>query len=85
MTYDSLYLAINAGVLPAWLLLIVAPRWRGTHALVHSYLYPVVYCVIYGVFLTAAIGFDQSADGAGMSDLAGILALFSHPVGALTG
>lgn len=85
MSTDLLYTAINLGVMPAWLLLVFAPRSKVTRKLVHSFLYPFVYGGFYIAFLTAAIFFNQGAEGAGMSDIAGVTALFSAPVGVLTG
>ena len=83
--YETIYLALHAIVAPAWILLAVAPGWRWTQRLVHAALIPLVLCAIYLAFLTAAIGFGQADPDAGMSTLAGVMALFSHPVGALTG
>ena len=40
MDYETMYTAINLGVLPAWALLALAPRWSVTKAVVHSFLYP---------------------------------------------
>lgn len=85
MDYETAYLAINFGVMPAWALLALAPRWSVTRRIVHSFLYPVVYGLIYFCFLIAAIFFIDGADGAGMSSLGGVLALFSRPIGVLTG
>jgi hypothetical protein len=83
--YENIYLAIHAIVAPAWLLLAVAPGWVWTHRLVHAALIPLIMAAIYLAFLTAAIGFGQSAPGAGMDSLESVMALFSHPVGLLTG
>lgn len=85
MSFDVIYAAINGGVMPAWALLILAPRWRVTRKLVHSFLYPFLYGGLYIAFLLTAIVFGQSADDAGMSSIAGVSALFSAPVGVLTG
>lgn len=82
---NILFLAINAAVVPAWLLLICAPRWRGTQIVAHSVFFPLLLGAGYLAFLTAAIGFGQAAPDAGMTSLAGVTALFSHPVGVLTG
>lgn len=85
MNYDTAFLAINAAVMPAWALMLFAPRWRGTAIVAHSVLYPLLFGCLYLAALTAAIGFGYAADGAGMSSVAGVSALFSHPVGVLTG
>jgi len=83
--YENIYLALHAIVFPAWALLAIAPGWRWTQRLVHAALIPLVMGAVYLAFLTAAIGFGQSDPQAGMGTLAGVMALFSHPVGALTG
>lgn len=85
MTEEQIYLAINLGVLPAWVLLAIAPRAGITRRLVHSGIYPAVYGTLYISLLVAAVFFGKSAPGASMSDLAGVMALFSHPYGVLTG
>ena len=41
--------------------------------------------MIYLSFLIAAIFFVDGAEGAGMSSLGGVMAIFSRPVGILTG
>lgn len=85
MNYETLYTAINLGVMPAWALLALAPRWSVTTKFVHSFLYPIIYGAIYCAFLVTSIFFSESADGAGMSNLSGVMALFSRPIGILTG
>lgn len=85
MNTDTLYSAINLGVMPAWLMLAFAPRWSVTRKLVHSFVYPFVYGGLYITFLVAAIFFGKGAEGADMSSIAGVSALFSAPMGVLTG
>ncbi len=83
--HEQAFIAIHVLIAPAWLLLIFAPRWKGTQAVAHTTIIPVLLGAIYGLFLTLAVGFGHSADGAGMSSIAAISALFSNPVGVLTG
>ncbi len=85
MNYETLYTAINLGVMPAWALLALAPRWSVTRRGVHSFLYPLVYGGIYAAFLIAAIFFSAGAENASMTSISGVSALFSSPVGVLTG
>lgn len=85
MSYDTIYLALNAGVMPAWALLAVAPRWSVTHKLVHSFAYPIIYGGLYSAFLFSGIFLGASSPEAGMSSIGGVSALFSHPNGVLTG
>ena len=72
MTWDMAYLALNASVVPAWALLLLAPRARATTVIVHSGLYPVALGVVYLVSLGAALVLGQSAPGAGMTSLGGV-------------
>ena len=83
--YETLFTVFNVAVVPAWLLLVFAPGWRWTPRLVHSALMPLVLGAAYLTFLTLGIGFGQSDAEAGMTSLAAVKALFSHPVGLLTG
>lgn len=83
--YETLFTVFNIAVVPAWLLLILAPGWRWTQRLVHSALLPLALGAAYLTFLTLGVGFGQSDAEAGMSSLAAVQALFSHPVGLLTG
>ncbi|MEZ5995715.1 MAG: ABA4-like family protein [Hyphomonadaceae bacterium] len=83
--YDAVFLAIHLIVAPAWVLLAFAPRWPGTQAYAHTALIPLGLGGAYGAFLCAALMFGASAEGAGIGSIAGVSALFSHPVGVLTG
>lgn len=85
MNTETIYSVINLGVMPAWALLAFAPRWRVTRTLVHSFVYPILYGVLYSVFLASAMFFGQGADGGSMESIAGVSALFSAPMGVLTG
>ncbi len=85
MTWENAYLALNALVVPAWALLVLLPRARVTKAIVHSGLYPLVLGLIYAASLGAAILFGQAAPDANMTSLDGVMALFSHPNGIITG
>lgn len=83
--YDTMFTVLNISVVPAWLLLILAPGWTWTQRLVHTALIPLALSAIYLSFLTLGIGFGQADPEAGMSSLGAVQALFSHPVGLLTG
>ena len=82
---DIYYIALHVLVAPAWLLLALAPGWVWTQRLVHTALVPLVLAAIYLGFLSAGILFGQAHPDAGMGSLSAVLALFSHPVGVLTG
>lgn len=85
MTWNTAYQIINLLVLPAWALLVFAPKAALTRTLVHSALWPLVMGAIYIGFLGAALFFGQSDPDMGFSSLTEIQALFKHPNGALTG
>jgi hypothetical protein len=85
MTAETLYTLINIGVVPAWAMLVFAPRWSATRRIVHSGLYPLVYGGLYIVFLANALLFSANSPDAGFSTLAGVMALFDQPNGVLTG
>lgn len=79
------YKIINALVVPAWALLILAPRWTWTHKIVHAVFYPLLFGVIYVTYLSAGVFFGHSNPEAGFSTIEAVEALFLHPVGLLTG
>jgi hypothetical protein len=85
MSDELLFLLANLSVMPAWLLLAVAPRWEWTRRLVHSLLYPALLGAAYtSGFLLA--GFDAgSEDSAGMGSLAAISRAFANPRTLLVG
>ncbi|MGB3624269.1 MAG: ABA4-like family protein [Henriciella sp.] len=85
MIYDILFMLINALVVPAWLLLVLAPSWRTTGLVVHSGLYPLAYGALYTVCLIASIFFGQSAEGVGFESIGAVSALFDHPNGVIVG
>lgn len=50
---DMLYTIVNAVVLPGWLLLVFAPRWKWTTSLITSVLIPFVLGLVYIALLVA--------------------------------
>lgn len=85
MTPETAFAIANTGILPAWLLLAFAPRWRVTEALVHGGWYIAAYCLLYSALLFYALGFTPPVEGASFNSLAGVMALFSSPLGVLIG
>ncbi len=85
MTVETAFAIANTGILPAWLLLAAAPRWRVTETLVHGGWYIAAYCLLYTAFLVYALGFTPPVEGASFNSLSGVMALFSSPLGVLTG
>ncbi len=85
MSPDLIFTAANNGILIFWLLLIVAPRWRGTQSAVHSIAIPLVLGLAYlGLFARVWIG-GEGAPGTSYFTLAGVMALFDSPTGAVMG
>lgn len=88
MTVDPLHQTllnlINIAVIPAWALLIFAPRWRWTERLIHSGLYPLMLGLAYIVFMICAIKFGTNSEPVNFTTVEGIAAIFTHPFGLLT-
>ena len=83
MEHQTVMDLLNASVLPAWALLIVAPRWRWTKAVVQTGLYPVVLGLAYIALIVASVRTGQGGD-IDFTTIEGITAIFSHPLGVLT-
>lgn len=84
MTYDFLFSLVNASVIPAWALLIFAPKWSVTDKLVQSMFYPLLLGAVYiGGMVMAALG--HGAEGGGFTTIEGVRALFSADVGMVIG
>lgn len=84
MSYDLLFSLVNASVLPAWLLLILAPNSAVTDKIAHSLLYPLLLGAVYiGGMIMAAMG--HGASGGGFTSIEGVRTLFSTDVGMLIG
>jgi len=85
MDYASLFNFVNMSVLPAWLLLILAPKWTVTDKVVHSMLYPLILGIIYiGGFAMMLLAVHGSAEG-NFTSIEGVRALFSTDAGILIG
>jgi hypothetical protein len=79
---ESVFVVCNYGVLPAWLLLAVAPGWAWTQRLVHAIWIPLLLGAVY------AVGFATSPpapEGASFGTLAGVVAFFTSPHAVLVG
>ena len=85
MTYETVYTIINLSVLPAWLLLALAPGSNVTRLIVHSGVYPLALGIFYIVTLSMSMFFGMGADGGSFNSAAGVSQLFSHPLGILVG
>ncbi|MDA0272436.1 MAG: ABA4-like family protein [Proteobacteria bacterium] len=76
MPADTVYMIINAAVLPFWLLLLVAPHTRVTNLAVHSGLVPILLGAVYIFYLMTSI-LGGGPEGASMNSLQGLLIAFS--------
>lgn len=84
LTPDSLFAFANPAALLGWALLVLAPRWRGTRAMVLSGALPLLLAVAY----TGLIGYQtvvHPAAGGGFGSLAQVAALFRQPWALLAG
>lgn len=82
MTPDVVFQFCNNGVIPAWLLLAVAPRWSWTQRIVHAVWIPGLLGLVYGWALFSG---GPSPEGAGFGSLAAVMTLFTNPHAALAG
>lgn len=82
MDPSRLFEIFNAGVMPFWLLMIIAPRWRWTERLVHSALVPAILGCSYVLLMTTA---PPPPEGGSFTSLEGVVALFASPVSVLVG
>jgi len=72
---EAVFSMASAAVLPGWLLLVLAPRWRWTARLVSAVLIPGLLAVLYAAIIAARWG---GAEG-GFSSLADVQKLFADP------
>jgi hypothetical protein len=86
MNDEQLFALANYSVMPAWLLLVLAPRWQWTRQLVHSALYPALLGLAYTAgFLLVGPGSSGADETASLTSLAGISAAFANPRTLLVG
>jgi len=84
LTPDLLFQIANPAAMLGWVLLLVAPRWRGTRLLVRSGALPLLLAATYA----AVIGYQtlaHPAPGGGFGSLAEVTALFRQPWALLAG
>jgi len=81
MDYTQLFQWANLLILPGWLLLLLAPRWRWTQTLVIGGNYSAAYALLYLVLMVRVWG-EVAMD---FSSLATVQTLFQHPGVLLAG
>jgi hypothetical protein len=84
MTPDLMFTVATLGVVPFWLLLIVAPFWRGTELLTHSILPALVLGATY-TWLFASGAFTNVPDTANFTSLSGLMVMFTLPEAVVAG
>lgn len=82
MTLETLFRTANLAILPFWLLLVIAPRWRWTGLLVHG---PVVVLLLTPIYAYMLFGYGGAPRNVDMTTLYGVMEAFSAPSLALAG
>jgi hypothetical protein len=80
MNIETVFTICNSSVIPLWVLLAVAPGWKGTQYIVHSMVIPLALAVVYGISMATA----GETEG-GFGSLAGVRELFSDDRALLAG
>ncbi|MGR3453617.1 ABA4-like family protein [Pseudooceanicola sp.] len=83
--YELFFYLIHLPVMVGWACLVFAPRTELTARVAHSGAIVLLLGLVYAGLLFTGVGLGQAAEGAGMASLPAVIALLSHPVGALTG
>ena len=76
MPLETLFKAANYSVVPFWLLLVLAPRWRWTHRLVHG---PVVLLLLTPIYAYMLFGYGTNPEEMNFRTLYGLMVGFSVP------
>ena len=82
MNPETIFLICNNGVIPAWILLAVAPSWSWTQRIVHQIWIPMLLGIVYLVVLVTG---PATPPEGGFTSLRGVMALFTSPHFALVG
>lgn len=84
MSYQTVFDLINAAVLPAWLALVLAPRWRFTQALAAGVTVPLL-AAAYVVLLAAVLLAGEGSGEVDFTAIEGVQAIFAEPAGVVVG
>ncbi len=76
MPLEILFKTANYVVLPFWLLLVAAPRWRWTQLLVHG---PAVVLLLTPIYAYMLFGYGASRENIDMTSLYGVMTAFTAP------
>jgi len=80
LNIEIAYAAVNISVLPAWALLILAPRWKWTDKIVHRIWIPGLLCAAWVCILLFR---PELPEGSGIGTLEQVIISFSSPGMAL--
>lgn len=82
MDAELLFVMCNRAVIPAWLLLAIAPNWIWTRRLIFHVWIPALLAVCY---IYAFISGQPSPEEGNFTSLSGVIILFQEPYLALAG
>ena len=82
MPLETLFRAASYAVIPFWLLLIAAPRWRWTYRLVHA---PLVLLVLAPLYAALLFAYGPAPEDMNFMSLFGVMVGFSAPNIVLAG
>jgi hypothetical protein len=82
MNPETLFLICTYGIVPAWALLLFAPRWEWTDRVIHAIWIPALLALVYG---WAFVANPATPVGASFMTLDGVMTLFTSPHIALAG
>ena len=60
LTFENIYLWLNIGVLPFWLIIILIPNSKVTQFFVNSIILPLIFAALYAYIIYQAILLDES-------------------------
>lgn len=81
MTTALIFKICNTLVLPQWLLMIIAPKWKVTQELINWRVIPFALALVYGFYIVTSWG---QAEG-GFGSLEGVMSLFKDERMVLAG
>lgn len=76
MTDETIFLVANNSIVPAWALLVLAPRWKWTARLVHSGLPAALLVPLYAWLI---FGDSPGPENASFFTLRGVMNIFTTP------
>lgn len=81
MTPDRIFKIAKAIALPPWILMIVFPHWSYTKLVIDSYAFPILFAVIYTIFIGMSLGKSKG----NFRSLEGVGSLFRNKNALLAG